>query len=215
MKTNHLTFDKLYDNKQKTLSNIFYNKGEKTIRFNMDRSQIPDFLEVRMSKKVLEPGDTLSMKVVYKGDERGDWGFLYDTFHLFSDDKNKPIKAISVSAHIKEYFSKSAPSRANLLLDEIKVDFGKVTAGSLPSRALKLTNTGKEDLVIRRVYSKCSCLEFEFDDSPIPPGTSRELYITFNTRGRIGTIQKEFTLITNSAKAPERHLFTKIIAENE
>ncbi len=215
MKTDHLTFANIYDNKTKTLTNILFNRGEKPIIFDLAQSNIPDFLEVSMSRAVLAPGDTLHLKVVYHAEKRRNWGFLYDNLYLKSNDDKRPVKAISISAHIKEYFPKGKSEVANLYLEETTVDFGEVEAGSILTQTLNLKNTGKSELLIRRVYSKCTCLEFEVADGPIQPGESRELLVKFNTRGRIGEIQKEFFLITNSAKAPERRILTKIIAKNE
>lgn len=215
MKTNHLTFGKLYHTKTKELTNVFYNRGEKPIHIDLQKSDIPPFLEVRMSKQILEPGDTVRLNVKYIAEKREDWGFLFDNLYLISDDHEKPIKAISVSAHIKESFPKNSSGSASLYLNKTSIEFGKVKQGALPTLALKLKNTGRSELLVRRVYSKCSCLEFKIEEGPILPGESRDLEITFNTRGRIGQIQKEFFLITNSAKAPERRLLTKITVEQE
>lgn len=216
LKTNHLTFGNIYDNKTKELTNVLYNRGEKPIEIDLEQSKIPDFLEVRMSTQTLLPGDTVKLKVRYDAQKRSDWGFLDDTFYLMSNDEEKPIKAISVSANVKEYFPKGSRSgAANLVLDKTILDFENNEQGTLPTQRLILKNTGRSELVVRRVYSKCSCLEFEIGEEPILPGESRELIVKFNTRGRIGKIQKDFFLITNSVNAPERRLLTKIFVGRE
>jgi len=215
MKTNHFVLGKIYDSSTKSATNILYNKGEKAISFDLVNSQIPDFMDIRISKDKLDPGDTLKLWMTYHADLRKDWGYLYDAVYLKTDDPERPMKALSVSAHIREKIKGSQGGYANLVLDKSTLHFGEVETGTLPMQTVSLKNTGKAPLLIRRVYSKCSCLEFQFDDTPIPPGEKRDLTVTFNTRGRMGLEQKEFVLITNSKNLPERHLPTqvKVISE--
>lgn len=210
MKTNHFALGKVYHGSSKSSVNILHNRGESPISFDLTNSQFPDFMEIRLSKLQLQPGDTLKLWMSYDAAKRNDWGYVYDNLYLKTDDVERPMKALSVSAHIREKFSSGSSNKANLLLTNTQLDFGEVPTGSMPETTLLLKNTGKSPLLVRRVYSKCTCLEFSLDNAPIPPGESREITIKFNTRGRMGLENKEIVLITNSKNLPERHLTAKV-----
>lgn len=210
-KTNHLTYGYLADNKTKRMSTILYNAGEKAIRFDLSETEIPPYLALTLSKTILEPGDTLKLAVRYSAELKKDWGFLFDEVYLKTDDSNRPMKRLNVSAHIREHFSsKERTSAPALKLSSSKLDFGKVTQGEFKAVPLTIANHGKSDLKIRKLSSACPCLEFKGTEEAIPPGTSREILVIFNTRGRIGHQEKDFQLISNDPKNSELLVQLKI-----
>lgn len=202
LKTNHLTFHKMLDNARKTLTTVLYNAGTDTISIDLPDSQIPDYLGVRISRTALSPGDTAKMWVKYDAGKRADWGVLFDTFYLNTNDSERPMKRLSASAHVRQHFPKGG-QKAKLVVNTKELDFGTIEEGEIVGETIEVKNTGSKDLLIRKIASQCSCLEFKWSEEPISPGESVPVLVLFNTRGRVGKIEKEFTLISNSPTNPE------------
>lgn len=198
-KTNHLTFDKMLDSERKTLKNIVYNGSAQDIELDLANSEVPEHLKVRLSKDMLAPGDTCTMWTTYDAALRKSWGFLFDPFYLRTNDPERPMKRIGTSATIRQDFETQG-IHPQLRLSGYQFDLGKAERGGKTALPIQMRNEGKGPLVIRRVYSACSCLEFKYSEDTIAPGESQDLLLVFNTVGRIGKIEKEFTLITNSPK---------------
>lgn len=209
MKTNHLTFHRMLDNAEKTMHTILYNGGEKEIALDLPRSEIPPHLKVRLSKDRLAPGDTCKMWVRYDAAARKSWGFLFDSFYLRTNDSERPMKRINTSAHIRQHFPKGG-ARPRVSAGVQSLDFGEVKRGELVAEAFEIKNSGNADLLVRRVFSQCSCMEFKVPEEGIPPGESASILVLFNTRGRIGKLEKEFSLITNAPNNPEMTVPVKV-----
>lgn len=211
-KTNHLTFSTIYKDQEKTERTVMYNQGDRPIRFNRARSIVPPHLRPRMSRGVLAPGDTMHLIISYLAERQPDWGFVFDNLFLATDDPDKPMKRINISADVRERFPTGRSARAalaNLVLDKAQHDFGKVVAGDLPTTTFELRNTGRSPLLLRKVSTPCSCLEVKTSRDSIPPGESAQLQVTFNTRGRVGQEEKEIILIANDPDQPQRSLLIR------
>lgn len=203
-KTNHLTYGFVKTTEQPQISTVLYNDGHTPIHFFPEKAEIPVHISLQWSKTSLQPGDTLTLTGTYNAGAKNDWGFVFDEIYLPSDDSLRPMKRLNVSAHIKEHFDKAhraQPPRAELSPGSL--DLGELTHGEIKTFPLEIENKGQGDLLIRKVFSSCSCLEFEYPSSPIAPGTTAILQVSFNSRGRIGEVEKDFVLITNSPAQPE------------
>ncbi len=210
-KTNHFTFGRTKDDQVKTMKTILYNDGDRLLQFAPDKSDIPDWIDLRMSKTALEPGDTLEMVAVYDAAARAEYGFVFDQIYLQSSDDQRPLKTIRFSANIREHFTGSELSRPpRMTLSSTKIDFGKADNSGLTAQVMEVKNTGSSDLIIRRIYSQCTCLDFQMARDTIPPGESESLLVKFNTRGRLGKEIKEFKIIANTPKLPERTIVAQI-----
>lgn len=211
LKSNHLVYGKIKDDASKTLSTIMYNNGSEKIRFSLNSTEIPAWIELRMSKEELAPGDTLKIWARYNAAAQTEYGQVFDQVYLQSDDPQRPLKVLRFSARIQERFTGTEVSRpAKMVLDKSKIDFGEPEQGEMAAVPLAIRNPGSSPLIIRRVYSACSCLEFKMSRDTIPPGESENLLVIYNTRGRLGKELKEFHIIANTPKLPERSILTEI-----
>lgn len=197
MRTNHLTYGRIYENDTITQSTILYNQGSKPIQFSKSGSKVPGHLKPKMSKSTLAPGDTLTLWVTYVAPQKKDWGFVFDNIYLSTNDPNRPMKTINVSADISERFSAAEKAQApNLTLPKTEVDLGIVTEGAMPAAVFEVKNTGKADLHLRKLSAACSCVAVK-GFGTLKPGASGTVTLTFNSRGRVGEFDKDAILITN------------------
>nr|WP_317631951.1 DUF1573 domain-containing protein [uncultured Flavobacterium sp.] len=88
--------------------------------------------------------------------------------------------------------------------DTEEVDLGTLKIGDKGEGTVKITNTGKTDLVIFSAQGSCGCTVPETPKAPIAPGQSFDMKVTFDSAGKPGLQQKTVTLSTNTAIGSER-----------
>ncbi len=77
-------------------------------------------------------------------------------------------------------------------------DFGKITEGEKVSYDFKFTNTGKSPLIISDATATCGCTTPEYPKTPIEPGKSGDIKVTFNSEGKEGMQRKVITITSNA-----------------
>jgi hypothetical protein len=197
MRTNHLTYGSVYDDDTITQSTVLYNQGTKTITFSKSSSKVPNHLKPQLSKMSLAPGDTLTLSVSYVAGSKKDWGFAFDNIYLSTNDVDRPMKRINISADIAERFSAADKAMApHLSIAKMEIDMGTITDGDMPKAIFEVQNTGKSELIVRKLSAACSCIE-AVSSGPLGPSEQGTITLTFNSRGRIGEFEKDAILITN------------------
>lgn len=153
-----------------------------------------------------EHGEKGSIIVEYSARKASDWGFRVDRiFLVFNGDRNNQNR-ISVSANIEEDFShlterelKNAPK---VEFSEPEFEFGTLKVGEKASHNFHFTNTGKTDLIIRRIRAACGCTATNPEKMVVKPGDSSYMTVTFNSRGQRGAQNRTITVITNDPENP-------------
>lgn len=77
-------------------------------------------------------------------------------------------------------------------------DFGRVPSGPAYKTSFKLTNTGKEDLIISNAKASCGCTVPTYSAEPIKPGQTGTIDVEFDSKGRAGEQLKQITVTTNT-----------------
>lgn len=77
-------------------------------------------------------------------------------------------------------------------------DFGRVPSGPAYKTSFKLTNTGKEDLIISNAKASCGCTVPTYSAEPIKPGQSGTIDVEFDSKGRGGEQLKQIVVTTNT-----------------
>ena len=94
-----------------------------------------------------------------------------------------------------------AQQGAQILSDELTYNFGTIAeADGFASHTFTIKNTGDAPLVITRVTASCGCTRPEWTKSPIAPGKSGEVKITYNPKGRPGPFYKTISIFSNGKK---------------
>ncbi|MDR1162090.1 MAG: DUF1573 domain-containing protein [Tannerellaceae bacterium] len=102
-----------------------------------------------------------------------------------------------------------AQEKAELYIDEPTHDFGVIVeADGLASHTFIIKNTGVDPLVVTRVTASCGCTRPDWTKSPIEPGSTGEVTISYNPRGRPGPFLKSVAVLSN-AKNKRTLLYVK------
>jgi plastocyanin len=80
-------------------------------------------------------------------------------------------------------------------------DFGKIKTGDKVTYEFKFTNTGKSPLIIKDAIASCGCTKPEWPNTPIKPGESAAIKVTFNSLGKMGLQDKQITITANTNPA--------------
>ncbi len=91
-------------------------------------------------------------------------------------------------------------------------DFGKIKSGDKVTYDFKFTNTGKSPLIITDAVATCGCTKPVWPNTPIKPGESAAINVTFNSAGKMGLQDKMITITANTNPAQNKvHLIGEIV----
>ncbi len=202
-RSNHIAMMKIKNTETKTDSLEVINDSDEPITIGFQL--VPKHLTVKAVPEKLEPHKKGHIVVTYDAAKKNDWGYVIDRMYITINGKRITTNRLNVSANIVEDFSNVDPKKApKIEFDHIDYDFGEATDGDLVIHKFPFKNTGKSDLVIRKVKASCGCTATLVGDKVIKKGKESYIEAKFNTRGRGGHKQyKTITVITNDPEHPQ------------
>ncbi len=197
----HVAFNRVYSYETSSLVVTAYNPGPNPVKISF--VDLPAYIKVDVSPSKISKDEKASIKVTYDVSKRKDWGFVSDRISMIlNDDKSKDYK-LTVTADIEEDFSRWTASQiqnaAVVSLDKSTIDAGKIKKGEKKTYVVKVTNSGKSALQIRKVTSNSTQITTNAPKEIAPNATS-EISITYDTSEQSGEQNKTVTLITNDPK---------------
>lgn len=212
MSRNGVSFAQILDTETKSDSLTIYNNGERPMKIDFQKPAA--HIKATVSANVIKPGETAMIRISYDASRVNAFGFQSgDRLYLQTDDSIQPLKIVYVSANIKEDFSKLTPRQLEnapkIEFAEKIFDFGTRPTGDPVPYSYTFRNTGKSDLIIRKVHASCGCTATTPEKTTIKPGESSKIDINFDTKGRTGQQFKSITVITNDPNNPEVMLQVK------
>lgn len=94
-----------------------------------------------------------------------------------------------------------------ITFDKPEQHFGDVPQGPKLEGTFEFTNTGRNDLEIKKVTTSCGCTGAIVDGKKeYEPGEKGKIKFTFNTEGRLGHNAKTITVFSNDMKHPNESL---------
>ena len=140
----------------------------------------------------------------------------YSASNLVSDNLQDTKNSVySRAAALERKIEIQTVQRANKdsIISELRVnkeshDFGSAKSGDILTTTFKISNVGKDDLIINNVLIGCDCILVEYPKEAIKPGESAELKVTFKTEGYTGKNVRSFTLVTNGFPPNKRIVIT-------
>jgi hypothetical protein len=79
-------------------------------------------------------------------------------------------------------------------------DYGTIEQGSDGTCYFEFENTGKEPLILQKPRSSCGCTVPTWPKTPILPGETDKIKVTYNTK-RMGKINKTVTVLSNATNS--------------
>ena len=94
-----------------------------------------------------------------------------------------------------------AQKPAEIKFDKLTHDFGTFSEKEpVVSCTFSFTNVGESPLIINQAVASCGCTVPEYTKTPIKPGESGEIKVTYNGTGKFpGHFKKSITVRTNGA----------------
>ncbi len=167
-------------------------------------SKVPGYIRMKVTPVQLNPGEKGIIEIEYHSDKLDDWDYIIDRLELLVNDQPVPDNIFTVTAVIREDFSKLTAEELNkapkIFFEAEQVDFGDIQPNQKVENEFVLKNTGKTDLIIRKVRASCGCTVAEPAARIIPPGKSTSIHIVFNPAGKSGKQKYAVTIITNDPK---------------
>ncbi|MBK7174657.1 MAG: DUF1573 domain-containing protein [Bacteroidales bacterium] len=93
------------------------------------------------------------------------------------------------------------PNAPKAKWDKTINDFGEIAQGIPKTAEFKLTNDGKEPLLIQTAKASCGCTNLQYSQEPILPGKSSIISATYNAAAP-GPFTKTITVTTNADPNP-------------
>lgn len=101
-------------------------------------------------------------------------------------------------AHQTTELSPPVAAPTEIKFEYITHDFGKQTNDKLLKTKFKFTNTGKNPLIISNAIGSCGCTVPLWPKEPIAPGSTDEIYIEFDPKGKTGENSKTISVSANT-----------------
>jgi hypothetical protein len=199
LRTNHIPFGQVFagSHKDQSLEIINISDGNLTVSF----ANIPESMTISAVPETLGPGEKGIINATFNAGMINDWGMVNHNFRVLVNGLAPQRNIIYVSANIQEDYSKMSREEldnAPVISFENRVfDFGQLKHGASIEHDFIFTNSGKSDLVIRRVISGCGCTAIKPSLTVLKPGESSSIKAVFNSKGFRGRQNKGITVISN------------------
>lgn len=202
LSNSHVSVGKV-SNKDKVSNSLeVYNFGEEPVTLSFQR--VPSHVNITSNPKTLKPNESGTIDVVFDASNVDDWGFVISRISILTNDKQTQGNLISVSGNIEEDFTRLSEEELlnapQISFSETQMDFGSIDEGTLIKHDFEFTNTGKSDLIIRKIRASCGCTTVAPNVTIIKPGEKSSLSASFRTSGYTGRQSKTITVITNAPK---------------
>jgi hypothetical protein len=211
LKSNHLAFGNLKNTARTEKQLEVINNSDENVEIAFER--VPGHLAIKAVPSTLKPKQKGLIVATYDAPKRNDWGFVIDRMNLNINGVTERNYSLVVSANIEEDFSSMSPEEmANapaINVDNTEFNFGKIEQGEKVDHVYVLTNTGKSELLIRKVKASCGCTAVQPEKQVIAPGESVDIRTVFNSAGKTGNQNKTVTIITNDPKKSKLILWVK------
>ena len=125
------------------------------------------------------------------------------TFTACQDSAAKKVTNATITSAPNSNAS-SNTSGPIITFDKTEHDFGTINEGDKVTTEFNFTNTGKEDLIIVDARGSCGCTVPQYPkNTPIAPGASGKILVSFDSSNKPGLQQKSVTLSANTASGRE------------
>lgn len=210
-KSNHLSFGTIYKGAPQTKILEIINTSNEVQ--NIELKNIPAHLTAKVLTPELAPNQKGSIEITYDTNKQNDWDFIIDRINVFFNGETHSNYRLIVSANLQEDFSQmTEEEKANAARVEFEnknFDFGNIAQGDAVEYEYIFKNTGKSDLIIRKVRASCGCTAVMMEKKVLSPGETGRIKTTFNSRGKHGKQNKTITVISNDPLHPREILWVR------
>ena len=129
--------------------------------------------------------------------------FLIVFLFAFSCDNSSNKKETKSENNASSSMTSSSESPI-MSFDKTLHDFGTIQEGETVETTFTFTNSGKSDLIIVDARGSCGCTVPEYPkNTPIPPGESGKIRVSFDSSNKPNMQQKTVTISANTDSGRE------------
>ena len=170
----------------------------------------PEFLNVSVEPECVPPGDLMNIRIKFRGDVKGYLGLISDSIAI-APVAGDSVYHFPVTAIVEEDFSgltdkqRAEAPVAVYDVDRVVLPPAKVNGQEPVSAEFSVGNSGKSDLIIRRVYSEDHGITVEPLSKKVKQGKKGMIKVSFDPKAQpTGLVNARVTVITNSPDNPIR-----------
>ncbi len=207
-----ISFDALYDNKIDSQTVRLINASVYSTAFQ-PLTGLPAFCKVIGYPTSLEPNESVKITVIIDGTKINTYGFGAFQVAFLTDNPMNPRLGLYVAYKRKQYFPKMSAKKLKqapkIVFDKELHDFGSAENGGFLTTKFKVTNNGKEDLILREVYPECTCLRVNFNKKVLKPGESMDIEVIYDTVAKKGMSNQSIWIVSNDPSRPEMFIYVR------
>jgi len=201
----HISFNRVFTHEKPALVISAFNPTSNPVKVSF--INLPSHIKVEVSpSSTIKKGERANIRVMYDPARKNEWGFVNDQISMILNDNKKVEHNLTVTATIEEDFSRWTSTQLQnapvIALERNIVDAGKVKKGEKKTYNVKVTNSGKNNLLIRRAESNSPAVTVNAPKE-IKAGASADLTVTFDSTEQSGAQNRTITMITNDPKNPQ------------
>ena len=203
----------VFDNEPKVKYLEFFNYGTQTLEKQDFNAKTPAYIQIQQVQDLVRPQERGLLKISYEAKQRPELGAVSDKIWINWGKKEEEKIELEVLADLFDYFSPIPKERLEevpqLLMSQKIIQLGEISSNTVQRSSVTLTNSGKENLEIRKVQGNCPCLITEYPKSLLLPGEKMDLNLVFDPVGRKGIDQRNIYIFTNDPVNPVQLLVIK------
>ncbi|MGQ0645583.1 MAG: DUF1573 domain-containing protein [Elusimicrobiota bacterium] len=101
------------------------------------------------------------------------------------------------------------PKTPRLVFDEKSFDFGPLVQGATVQHDFAFRNAGRAPLEIYSADSSCGCTAALPENRLVKPGGRSRIRVTYDSRGKMGPVEKFVAVRSNDPESPVTHLVVR------
>lgn len=200
---NHFALGRMFINKPVSDTLVFINKGSDPVKVSTNVNNLK-YLSIKIVPETVKPNEFGKIILSYDPKLKDDWGFVVDRFVLLLNDQPQNNTPVTITGSIEEDYSgisqKELENAPQVEYNTTLYDFGSKNEGEPVEFEFVVKNSGKSDLIIRKVKASCGCTTAEPTKKVLKPEESSTIKAMFRTNGYSGQQSKSITVITNDPK---------------
>ena len=147
-------------------------------------ANLPGYIKVDVVPKAVPAGEQMTFILYFNTAKTTLYGLVDNTLQVKSGASASAFD-LPVTALIEEDFTKMTPKQLDKAaiaeLSESSIDFGRIKGQKTLSGEVEITNKGKSELIIRRVYSSDHGVSVSVSKDKLKPGKSAVIKVTVDT----------------------------------
>lgn len=89
-----------------------------------------------------------------------------------------------------------------IVFEKVSHDFGTLKEGDPAMEVFKFKNVSSEPITLQNVKASCGCTTPQWTNTPVAPGGTGEIQVSYGTTGRPGPFNKSVTVTLDTVSQP-------------